>query len=878
MEPEAAVVFKKGTPEYSLLWEELKPPAERVRREDAHQAPSPRQRWKSALGDVVRNFVHDNHFQYSKVTKGEIRILHLHKGDPEQPLRASLFKRKLKDAFGGYEALSYCWGSPNERNTEEITIRDLNATVPTFNKNYETAPWVKWRRVAETSLGVPFPIRKNLYQALVKLRRKTEAVNIWVDAICIDQSERGKGEKEEQLSQMAEIYNSAANVCIWLGDAYEGSSDGIHLVKEIMNLKKFDILVSSPEAKDRWSHLIQIMKAPWFSRRWIIQEVALSRNASIHCADEVLHWDDFADAVSLLTEKIDIIRGKFTDEIFEDVEATSACILVHTLTNVCRKSDKGKILAKLSDLETLVSTLLGFQASFPRDTIYSILALARDAPKANEPWEELHFDQLNRNHQVARLIQEMKFKGKGKEKEKAEKQPKQTERRKIGLTANYKSSTRDLFIAFVTRSICHSESLDIICRHWAPPVREKQYGQEVQMPSWISGMSKAEYGLLGTLKGRQNGENFVAYSPLDRRQRYKASGASKAVVSMVQDPFLDPPEIDKLIHITDKPFTQSPLPSPTVERFEKPLGTIKEEPESSPLDTTPNPVINDPNHFDKKKGQDTPSQTDPVSAGDTTKPSIKIIPHTPPSQSFASTSTPTITTQTANVGRPVASRLSNPARKPTQAPDVELEHELSGILSVKGFILGTISECSDVMRGGIIPGDWVYKMGWQKDQYDNLVPDMLWRLLVADRTHRGGKPPQWYKRSCLHGLVDPRMADVEGNLHSVTPVDRHISEMTTKYFKRVERVVLNRRIFQADPIKGIEGPLIGLAPKSTKVGDIVCILLGCTVPVILKQVQDGRVSDLYELVGESYVHGMMDGEAVEDQELVDASSREFKLC
>ncbi|KAF8861653.1 hypothetical protein BDZ45DRAFT_250827 [Acephala macrosclerotiorum] len=728
------------------------------------------------------------------------------------------------------------------------------------------------RMAAKVTSWVPFPIRRNLYQALVKLRSRENEVNIWVDAICIDQSERGKGEKEEQLAQMAEIYNSASNVCIWLGDTYEGSKDGIRLVNEIMNLKTFDALVNTPDAKDRWSHLIQIMKAPWFSRRWIIQEVALARNASIHCADEVLHWDDFADAVSLLTEKIEILRDKFRDEIFEDVEATSACVLVHTLTNVCRKSDTGRILGKISDLETLVSTLLGFQASFPRDTIYSILSLARDIPRAGEPWEKLHEDQLVKNRRNAELLN-------GKQ---SGSSAHRAGPRRIGLTANYKSSTRDLFIAFVTRCIQRSESLDIICRHWAPPITDKVYGQVVQMPSWISAMSGAEYGLLGTSKGRQNGENFVAYSPHDRRQRYQASGSFKAEIRMVNDPSLDPPEIPRPIHITDGPFSQSPLPSPTVESPARELHTIPEEPENmSELPSVDNPpnltyTVGGP----MAEASDSTDQLGSIPNGaPTVTPLIQVTPGTPRSQSITSNNDPGPDAPASEGARPVIKHLPKPARRSTKVPDVEQEHELSGILAVRGFVVGTITERSEIMRGGIIPGDWISRMGWNKEQYDNRVPDMLWRLLVADRTHRGGKPPQWYKRSCLHGLVDPRVADAEGNLHSVTEVDRHISEMTTKYFKRVERVVWNRRLLQADIhpdfdklLLGLDGPLLGLTPKETKVDDIICILLGCTVPVILRAVKGGRVAELYQLIGEAYVHGIMDGEAVESEKSVEGET------
>ena len=49
--------------------------------------------------------------------------------------------------------------------------------------------------------------------------------------------------------------------------------------------------------------------------------------------------------------------------------------------------------------------------------------------------------------------------------------------------------------------------------------------------------------------------------------------------------------------------------------------------------------------------------------------------------------------------------------------------------------------------------------------------------------------------------------------------------------------------------------------------DFICILYGCSVPVVLREQKLGEET-FWELVGECYVHGMMDGEAME-QDRVD---------
>lgn len=56
----------------------------------------------------------------------------------------------------------------------------------------------------------------------------------------------------------------------------------------------------------------------------------------------------------------------------------------------------------------------------------------------------------------------------------------------------------------------------------------------------------------------------------------------------------------------------------------------------------------------------------------------------------------------------------------------------------------------------------------------------------------------------------------------------------------------------------------GWAPERCKPGDVVAILAGGDVPYVMREVVSG--SDLpqcYEVLGDSYVHGIMDGEAFE---------------
>jgi hypothetical protein len=63
---------------------------------------------------------------------------------------------------------------------------------------------------------------------------------------------------------------------------------------------------------------------------------------------------------------------------------------------------------------------------------------------------------------------------------------------------------------------------------------------------------------------------------------------------------------------------------------------------------------------------------------------------------------------------------------------------------------------------------------------------------------------------------------------------------------------------------------IGMAPCRARKGDSICVLLGCSIPVVLRKRND---DPSYEFIGEIYLHGFMDGEIFEE---VDSKKREVE--
>jgi hypothetical protein len=64
--------------------------------------------------------------------------------------------------------------------------------------------------------NVQVNVTSNCYSALRHLRKKLGKLKIWLDAICIDQS--NAEEKSKQIPLMGEIYSRAEWVYVWLGN------------------------------------------------------------------------------------------------------------------------------------------------------------------------------------------------------------------------------------------------------------------------------------------------------------------------------------------------------------------------------------------------------------------------------------------------------------------------------------------------------------------------------------------------------------------------------------------------------------------------------------------------------------------------------------
>ncbi|KAK5135282.1 hypothetical protein LTR08_005385 [Meristemomyces frigidus] len=199
----------------------------------------------------------------------------------------------------------------------------------------------------------------------------------WVDAVSINQNDIP--EKNTQIQKLAMIYNRATNVSVWLGGEDSDSGRAIEFIERLLRLEDFDPLTKDPGTPAEWAALHNLMQRPWFSRRWIVQEISLARSATLFCGSQSVTWQDFSIAISLFVARYRDLRALFQSSkdfhnhpnYLGEVEALGAKALVNVTTKLFRKSDDGVVLERLLSLEALISTLTLFESASPHGVIYS---------------------------------------------------------------------------------------------------------------------------------------------------------------------------------------------------------------------------------------------------------------------------------------------------------------------------------------------------------------------------------------------------------------------------------------------------------------------------------------------------------------------------
>ncbi|KAK6085187.1 hypothetical protein SCUP515_01005 [Seiridium cupressi] len=283
-----------------------------------------------------------------------IRVLELHPArDETTPLRCSLIETRISDK-NVYKALSYTWGTP------------------------------VFPRVLHVDNDGILRITENLDTALRRLRDYRDPIELWVDAVCIDQQD--EEEKFGQIRFMDQIYQNAATVLVWLGSLGEDSLKLLH--DHTRRLSSQTESTSSLREGGKLGFAIQtILSLPWFRRRWVVQEVVL--NVKFICGDAEIEWMALGRLVS---DILPLYQG------YDVVVSTNREVLqsVTQMFHLCQryalmKGGSGGTCGIVHLLESFHF----LQCHDPKDYLYTICRLAEDIDLGMSFEEDSHWTELD---------------------------------------------------------------------------------------------------------------------------------------------------------------------------------------------------------------------------------------------------------------------------------------------------------------------------------------------------------------------------------------------------------------------------------------------------------------------------------------------------
>ena len=346
-----------------------------------------------------------NQYVYNKLDpqRREIRLCTLQPGSGDNPVNCTLTTVSL-DGKPRYEAISYVWGDASTRQEIIVDSKSLLVTV-------------------------------NLHTALRYLRWKDRPRVLWADAICINQ--QNIDERSSQVSFMDNVYREAVEVQVWLCEEKEvipkKPLDPSNLPLKPLDARRFngylkDAGFSRPqpslismshdsmeptvvaalailrlfterrhfhempffyitpslevELSPKWHEILHIISliisSPWWKRVWVVQEVVVAANSTVHIG---VHQAP----LSLFTEAADSYYGRHIESSHTTdnfmiwwyrqstlINTLSASFMnVRTLALIKRLYNEGSLSS-----ESVIEVSQFREASDPRDRVYASIGLS----------------------------------------------------------------------------------------------------------------------------------------------------------------------------------------------------------------------------------------------------------------------------------------------------------------------------------------------------------------------------------------------------------------------------------------------------------------------------------------------------------------------
>lgn len=266
-------------------------------------------------------------------------------------------------------------------------IRTISCTIECFPLDQcpEYVPfsyvWGTGKKSLIRCNGARLDILPNLYDALEQYRSSlmSEAW-VWADAICINQGD--DKEKSSQIRQMREIYQQGQRIWVWLGKADKRTDGAMSLLRTLCNAKdkqtqkgdkrtyfqlslqeRKELDLPPPIFSSDYKSLSLLLSRAWFTRVWVIQELALSREAIVQCGPHSMPWQDLSKAV--------LYGHEMRMPIFTSLEHQRYLDEMESFRLIRQSGEQVKLLL-------LLTLSRSRRATEKKDRIYALCGLADD--------------------------------------------------------------------------------------------------------------------------------------------------------------------------------------------------------------------------------------------------------------------------------------------------------------------------------------------------------------------------------------------------------------------------------------------------------------------------------------------------------------------
>lgn len=275
-------------------------------------------------------------------------------------------RRVLSGGPAEYHALSWVWNNPTR--VCDIVIDDHHVKIS-----------------------------QNLLEALTSIYTKTNIRVVWCDALCINQND--DVEKSWQVREMATVYRRASSVVSWLGPINRHTKAAFDALQGLQSVEvaRQDTVRSLMKSRDtivsvydkavgelmhnlkQWVAVLHLADNPYWTRKWIFQELACAR-------ERLFLWGDrtMLDVDTTLT----ILMNKLprTTPHARDFQMRACVPVIRTIWDLHYREiptlgmvyDNSHILPLLL---TLLQRLNMLDTSDPRDQMFALFSIAHDREK-----------------------------------------------------------------------------------------------------------------------------------------------------------------------------------------------------------------------------------------------------------------------------------------------------------------------------------------------------------------------------------------------------------------------------------------------------------------------------------------------------------------